>query len=124
MNDEFTKWVDDEKRLDRKVRRISYGAWVATVIAVVAYGVMVIAQTAFRLHYATVTGGTHGVWEAIVFVLQQLTPLFVVLGVLSLLVAVLSTVGMLVRFRTASLAEIQTRLAAMEGMLSHDPPER
>ena len=37
---------------------------------------------------------------------------------LSLLVAVLSTVGVFLRFRTASLAEIQLRLAAVEQMLT------
>ena len=47
-------------------------------------------------------------------------PLITVLGVLSFLVAVLSTVGVFLRFRTASLAEIQTRLAAMEEMLLKD----
>jgi hypothetical protein len=40
-----------------------------------------------------------------------------VLGELSLLVAVLATVGVFLRFRTASLAEIQLRLAALEGMV-------
>jgi hypothetical protein len=45
-------------------------------------------------------------------------PLFIVLGLLSVLIATLSTVGIFLRLRTASLAEIQLRLAALEEMLT------
>jgi hypothetical protein len=44
-------------------------------------------------------------------------PLFIVLGFLSVLIATLSTVGVFLRLRTASLTEIQLRLAALEEML-------
>jgi uncharacterized membrane protein len=42
----------------------------------------------------------------------------VVVGVLGLLVAILSTVGIFLRLRTASLSEIQLRLAALEEMIA------
>jgi hypothetical protein len=42
----------------------------------------------------------------------------VVLGILSLLIARLSTVSVFLRVRTASLPEIQLRLAALEDMLA------
>jgi hypothetical protein len=52
-------------------------------------------------------------------------PLIVVLGLLSLLIATLTTVGIFLRLRTASLAEIQLRLAALEDMLASRPdPQR
>ncbi len=44
-------------------------------------------------------------------------PLVAVVGVVSLLVATLTTVGIFLRLRTASLSEIQLRLAALEEML-------
>ncbi len=44
-------------------------------------------------------------------------PLIAVTGVLSVLIATVSTVGIFLRLRTASLAEIQVRLAALEQML-------
>ena len=44
-------------------------------------------------------------------------PTVAVLGILSLLVATLSTVGIFLRLRTASLSEIQLRLAALEEMI-------
>lgn len=48
-------------------------------------------------------------------------PLVVVLGTISLLIATLSTVGIFFRLRTASLAEIQLRLAALEDVLRSKP---
>jgi len=45
-------------------------------------------------------------------------PLVIVLGLLSVLVATLSTIGIFLRLRAASLAEIQLRLAALEDMIA------
>jgi hypothetical protein len=45
-------------------------------------------------------------------------PLLLVLGLLSVLIATLGTVGVFLRLRTASLLEIQLRLAALEEMLT------
>jgi RNA polymerase sigma-70 factor (ECF subfamily) len=50
-------------------------------------------------------------------VLALTMPLIAVTGVLSVLIATVSTVGVFLRLRTASLAEIQVRLAALEQML-------
>lgn len=47
-------------------------------------------------------------------------PLIAVVGVLSLLIATPSTVGVFLRLSTASLAGIQLRLAALEDMLRGD----
>jgi hypothetical protein len=57
------------------------------------------------------------------YALEGLLPFITVVGIFSFLVAVLSTIGMFLRFRTASLAEIQTRLAAMEKMLTSEQAE-
>jgi hypothetical protein len=48
-------------------------------------------------------------------------PGLIVLGLLSVLVATLSTIGVFLRLRTASLMEIQLRLAALEDMLGARP---
>jgi len=45
-------------------------------------------------------------------------PLLIVLGFLSVLIATLSTVGVFLHLRTASLTEIQLRLAALEDLLA------
>jgi hypothetical protein len=45
-------------------------------------------------------------------------PLLTVVGMLSALVATLSTIAIFLRLRTSSLSEIQLRLAALEDILS------
>jgi hypothetical protein len=59
-------------------------------------------------------------------VMASAMPLIDVLWKLSLLVATLSTVGIFLRLRTASLTEIQLRLAALEEMIASRPdsPQR
>jgi hypothetical protein len=44
----------------------------------------------------------------------------VALGVLALLVASLTTVGVFLRFRTAALGEIQLRLTTLESLLTSE----
>jgi len=56
-----------------------------------------------------------------IFSAASVMPLITVLGYLSLLIATLSTVDIFFRMRTASLAEIQLRLATLEDMLASQP---
>jgi uncharacterized membrane protein len=51
-------------------------------------------------------------------IFREAMPFVWVVGAISLLVAVLSTAGVLLRFRAASLDEIRLRLAAVEQMLT------
>jgi hypothetical protein len=78
-------------------------------------GPVVVRSRENRLH-APLPGAGEGV-QHINEVISTLMPLVAVIGFVSLLVAVLSTVGVFLRLRTASLSEIQLRLAALEGML-------
>jgi hypothetical protein len=68
-------------------------------------------------HYGEDRGG---VWCSVVSIgsiWSAAIPFLITLGVLSLLVATLSTIGIFLRLRTASLSEIQLRLAAREDLL-------
>ena len=113
--EELWKWVDDEKQLDRKVRRIGYAAWIGTSVAVAAYGVTVLVRVAVLIRGLARNDVEPGLQVQVV--LDAFLPLILVLGAISLLVAALSTIAMFLRFRTASLADIQARLAAMEAVL-------
>ena len=106
--------IDQSKRFDRFVRRACIGAWSAAFIAVLAYAVLVVAQMVQMFRLAGVGAVSNLGALAIV------TPLIIVVGVISLLIATLTTVGIFMRQRTASLAEIQLRLAALEDMLAND----
>ena len=89
--------IEREKQRDRLVKRLCVAAWGVTLgIAVVA--------AAGSVPWMTVVGAA--------------MPFIGMLWTLALLVAALSTVGVFLRMRAASLSEIQLRLAALEEMLT------
>lgn len=104
--------IERERRLDRWVRRICGIAWGLTFVLTGCYAALV-SQQVFEALRRQQVGAATG--ES---VLAAAMPLVIALGVLALLVATLSTVGMFLRFRTAALGEIQLRLAALEAMLT------
>lgn len=104
--------IDKEKQRDRVIRRISVSAWTITFVIVLAF-VVTTGITVSQM----VRGWSVGALPFL-SVLGAAIPLFVVLGMLSVLIATLSTIGMFVRQRAASLSEIQLRLAALEDMLA------
>ena len=104
--------IENERRRDRILRRVMVTAWTITVVLVVVLAVMVGTQVV-ELARGALVGAVP--WMSVMGVAM---PLVIVLGILSVLVATLSTIGMFLRQRTASLTEIQLRLAALEGMLA------
>jgi fumarate reductase subunit C len=104
--------IENEKRRDRFIRRVATAAWSVTfalllvlgVFAGLSAGQMVRAAMAGQLPWMSVFGIA--------------LPFVVVCGVVSLLIATLSTVGVFLRMRTTTLNEVQARLAALERMLA------
>jgi hypothetical protein len=103
--------IEVEKRIDRTIRRVCVAAWTFTLLLAL---VMVAAFTAPILQMWQ--GARDGAMP-LMAVVTSAYPLFGALWTLSLLVASLSTVGVFLRLRTASLQEIQLRLAAIEEMV-------
>ena len=114
MTRDSSAWalVEEEKRRDRTLRRISIAAWAGTFLAVAVFAVIVAMRVSLMWGLASVGAlDRRAVYEAA-------TPVVLVVGVLTLLVAVLATVGIFLRLRTASLAEIRLRLSAIEAVLA------
>lgn len=104
--------LDREARRDRLIRRVAVIAWSLTFLAVLIYAGATAAQVnEVRRLVAVGAAPTDSLYLAVV-------PLVGVIGVLSVLIATLATVGMFLRMRTASLLEIQQRLAALEAILA------
>jgi hypothetical protein len=103
--------VDLEMRRDRLVGRVSVAAWAVTFLVLIGFGI-VIGHEASR----TLTLAREGMVTQQA-VLESLVPLFVVVGVTSLLLALVSTAAVFLRQRTASLADIQLRLATLEAIV-------
>jgi len=104
--------INSEKRKDTFIRRVSVTAWSVTMVIILIYGVIV------GLEFARVASlASIGAVQSTA-VIDVLIPFIAVLGVVSLLIATLGTVGIFLRLRTASLSEIQMRLAALESILT------
>ena len=104
--------IEGERRRDRFLRRVTVTAWTITFVLVAIMAVLVCMQI-FEMARAALLGALP--WMSVIGLAM---PLVIVLGVLSVLVATLSTIGMFLRMRTASFTEIQLRLAALEDMLA------
>jgi hypothetical protein len=103
--------IETERRRDRFIRRVCIAAWSVTFGLALLFAAA-IAAPIIQMARGAMLGAFP--WMTVV---GAAMPLMGVLWTLSLLVAGLSTVGVFLRQRAASLAEIQLRLAALEEML-------
>ena len=110
--------IENERRRDRFIRRTSIVAWSVTFGLVLVIALMVGLQASMFLRSAM---ENEMPWA---MVIASTMPLIDVLWKLSLLIATLSTVAIFLRLRTASLAEIQLRLAALEEMVASRGDDR
>jgi len=115
LPDEASALIENERRRDRFIRRVSIIAWSVTFLLVLLVAALVGVQVTQMARLASVGAVP---WSTVV---GSAMPLLDVLWKLSLLVAGLSTIGIFLRLRTASLTEIQVRLAALEAMLAAKP---
>ena len=106
--------VDKDRRIDRRLRTISIVAWTITIVVTLAF----IALTGLQL--AQFVRSVMAGHMPVSVLAGAAFPMVIVLGLLSALIATLATVGIFLRLRTASLVEIQRRLAALEEMLMRD----
>lgn len=103
--------LESEKKRDRILQRIGLVAWTLTLTALLftALGIVTNVWWAIQAYQ----DGQVGV--SVIF--REAMPLVWAAGGVSLLVAVLATVGMFLRQRAASLDEIRVRLSALEGLM-------
>ena len=111
--------VENEKRREARLRKISKAAWTSAFVVVSAFsiiwGVYIVQLTQFY--------GLSRLPDR-ENILRSAIPLFVALGFMSVLVATVSTVGIFLRFRAASMTEIQLRLAALEEAVVKTTPDQ
>ena len=106
--------VERDRRIDRFIRRVSIAAWSVVFLIGVLFAMMTGIQVAQFL-----PGAASGTVPWMVVVGLSM-PLIITLGFVSVLIATLATVAVFLRLRTASLNEIQLRLAALEAMLADE----
>jgi uncharacterized membrane protein len=105
--------IDVERGRDHVLKRVSIAAWVTTLGLFVLLLVFSLISTAEMIRAAL-----HGYvpWASVV---GMLLPVIMPLIGLAVIVAVLTTIALFLRARTATLQEIQLRLAALEDALGH-----
>jgi hypothetical protein len=109
--------IENEKRRDALIRRACIVAWSVT-FGMVLLLAAVLSPAAVQMVRGAMSGDLPWITAA-----GTLFPLIDVLWKLSLLVATLTTVGVFLRLRSASLADIQLRLAALEQMIGSQSRE-
>ncbi|HYV98615.1 MAG TPA: hypothetical protein VE967_14255 [Gemmatimonadaceae bacterium] len=112
-SDKAWEAIKHERHRDFLLRRVAVAGWTITVVLMLLLGVLTGVQV-FELARGAMAGTVP--WMAVAGVSM---PFVIVLGILSVLVAIVSTIGMFLRLRTASLNEIQLRLAQLEERLAH-----
>ena len=106
--------IEKERGRDRFIRRMSVAAWATTFIALLIFAAIMVQRIMLVRDRAAVGAESPGAtYDAVL-------PLVAVIGVLAVLIATLCTIGVFLRLRTASLSEIQLRLAALEEMLRRE----
>lgn len=112
QKEQVWKLLEAEKKRDRLLQRIGAAGWILTLVALLftALGIATNVWWAMQAYQA----GQVGV--SVIF--REAMPLVWAVGGVSLLVAVLATIGTFLRLRAASLDEIRVRLSALEGMLN------
>ena len=103
--------IEREKKRDAVVRRIGIAAWIITFALAIVFAVLVVASGFTALKDFLNRG------VSFEFFPDLLEPIIISLGKVSLVLALASTIAIFLRVRTASLNEIQLRLAALEDML-------
>ena len=104
--------IEHEKKRDRFIRKVSVVAWSVTGALVLLLTILVGIQV-WELTAGALAGAMP--WMSVAGVVM---PFVIALGMLTVLIATVSTIGVFVRMRTSSLHEIQLRLAALEEMLA------
>ena len=105
--------IEREKQRDRLIKKLCIAAWSVT-LGLALLLTAIVGVSVLEMFRAGMAGAVP--WMTVV---GAAMPLMGFLWTLSLLVSALSTVGVFLRFRTASLTEIQLRLAALEDILAN-----
>ena len=104
--------IENEKKRDRFIRKVSVVAWSVTGALALVLTILVGIQI-WELTVGALAGAVP--WLSVAGVAM---PFVIALGMLTVLIATVSTIGVFMRLRTSSLHEIQLRLAALEEMIT------
>jgi len=111
-NDQVWNMINKEKQKDKFLKVVNWVAWGMTLLVLIIFGVYTWMDfsRALSLYNSRVVS-----YDSVI---QTTVPFLITLGSISLLLAILATVGRFLRLRTTSLLEIQQRLAGLEQLVT------
>jgi len=112
QKDRIWELMEAEKKRDRTLQRVSTVGWVMTLAALL----FTAAAMGFNVLWAARAFSRGQVGMGVIF--REAMPAVWAVGGISLVVAVISTAAVLLRFRAASLDEIRLRLSSLEQMVT------
>lgn len=111
MNDQVWNMINKEKQKDKFLKTVNAVAWGVTLLVLIIFGVytwMDFSRT-LRLYNNGMMPFEN--------VISTTIPFLIILGSISLLMAILATIGRFLRLRTTSLLELQQRLTNLEKLI-------
>lgn len=107
--------IEEERRRDRFVRRVAFVSWGTAGLIAAVLAILTALQIPAILPTARMAGG-----PGMMILVGVAMPFILFAGALSMLGGTLATIGIFMRMRSASLEEIQLRLATLEELLTRD----
>lgn len=111
-NDQVWNMINKEKQRDKRLKIISWVSWGMVLLVLLIFMLLTFmdfSKTMNQYHSGVIP------YER---VLATFVPLLIILGSLSLIVAVVVTIGRFMRLRTTNLLEIQQRLTHLEELVT------
>lgn len=103
--------IEKENKRDKMIKKVFNLAWATTLIVLFIFLVFAILE--FMASYKMYTSGRVKFSN----VIDTLIPFLIIFGSIALIIAVLSTIAIFLRLRTANLLEVQQRLDSLEKMI-------
>ena len=111
-NDQVWDMIKKEKQRDKSLKVISWVSWGMTLVVLSIFMIFTVTEFSRTMELYRSGFVPYG------HVLDTLIPMLVILGSLSLLVAILVTIGRFMRLRTTNLLEVQQRLTHLENLMT------
>jgi len=106
--------IEKENKRDKIIKNVCKGGWGITLLILLIFLAFTIVE--FLENYKMYIGGRVKFQN----VIDTFVPFLIIFGAIALIIAILATIAMFLRLRTANLLEIQQRLTNLEKMILNE----
>lgn len=106
--------IEEEKRTDKWIKRVNKSAWIVTILFLFGFSAIK-GYDIYHAHYLYKSG-----LVSVESVYDTILPFVTSVGAVSFIIAIVSTIGVFFRLRTATLSEILMRITVLEEVLLNE----